>query len=463
MITGSDDSPSRLRRRLQTAFFVLLGLAFLLITLVIVWRTNLSSKVDARLKAIRADGFPTSGAELDRWYRAVPDQENAALIYLQAAERMTPRKAEDEADLHGQLRRLPRTAPLPPELKAFLADKVAAQKDALELLHHGAVLAESRYPVDFSNGLLAELPHLAKLKSAAQLLQQEALLNAENGQPEAAATALHASLRLGHSLAAEPILISQLVRIALDTLCTVSLQRVLTRTTLPDPQLMVLMSDLVEADDPNSGLRAMVGERALTIRHFRMTAEEVAKYSAPENGDEPPAHVSEGGMRFVRATGFFERDLLFFLDTMATNIAAAGLPPPKSLEFSKAASQRIIEARRKYYILSGLLLPALEKAVTRLAEDSARLRTARAALGVERYRLAHQGRLPESLAALVPNYLKEVPVDPFDGKPIRYKRLAKGYVTYSIDSDGADNGGSEKPERKSMKDEGYDLPFTVER
>src|SRR5206468_7643143 len=132
---------------------------------------------------------------------------------------------------------------------------------------------------------------------------------------------------------------------------------------------------------------------------------------------------------------------------------------PKSLEVSKAASQRSIEASRKYYILSGLLLPALEKAVTRLAEDSARLRTARAALAVERYRVTHQNELPESLAALVPAYLKEVPVDPFDGKPIRYKRLAKGYVTYSIGSDGADNGGAEKTERTSKKEEGYDLPF----
>ena len=102
MTTGSAaaaPAPSRLRRRLLTALFILLGLALLLVTLVIVWRTNLSSKVDARLKAIRADGFPTSAAELDQWYTAVPDKENAALIYLQAADQMAPRDAEEEAEL----------------------------------------------------------------------------------------------------------------------------------------------------------------------------------------------------------------------------------------------------------------------------------------------------------------------------------------------------------------------------
>jgi len=36
-------------------------------------------------------------------------------------------------------------------------------------------------------------------------------------------------------------------------------------------------------------------------------------------------------------------------------------------------------------------------------------------------------------------------------------------VVYSIGSDGADNGGAEKPQGKTAKDEGYDLPFTVER
>ncbi len=38
----------------------------------------------SRLAAIRAAGFPTNGKELDQWYAAVPDRDNAALVLTQA-------------------------------------------------------------------------------------------------------------------------------------------------------------------------------------------------------------------------------------------------------------------------------------------------------------------------------------------------------------------------------------------
>jgi hypothetical protein len=70
----------------------------------------------------------------------------------------------------------------------------------------------------------------------------------------------------------------------------------------------------------------------------------------------------------------------------------------------------------------------------------ARGQCAVAAVAAERYRLRH-GRWPEGLAALVPDFLPAVPLDPFDGQPLRYHRLADGVVIYSVGEDGTDNGG----------------------
>src|SRR5437762_12479417 len=36
---------------------------------------------DARLEAIRSHGYPVTLTELQDWYKAVPDAENAALVY----------------------------------------------------------------------------------------------------------------------------------------------------------------------------------------------------------------------------------------------------------------------------------------------------------------------------------------------------------------------------------------------
>ena len=68
-----------------------------------------------------------------------------------------------------------------------------------------------------------------------------------------------------------------------------------------------------------------------------------------------------------------------------------------------------------------MLLPGLSGAVTGDARGTARVRLALAAVAVARYRLAN-GQLPDRLEDLAPKYLESVPVDPFDGKPIRYKK-----------------------------------------
>ena len=51
------------------------------------------------------------------------------------------------------------------------------------------------------------------------------------------------------------------------------------------------------------------------------------------------------------------------------------------------------------------------------------------------------GEPPERLADLVPDYLPEVPLDPFSGKPLVYRREATGHVLYSVGLDGQDDGG----------------------
>ncbi len=65
------------------------------------------------------------------------------------------------------------------------------------------------------------------------------------------------------------------------------------------------------------------------------------------------------------------------------------------------------------------------------------------ALAILRYRLANEQRWPGSLAELVPNYLPEVPVDAYDGNPLRYH--AESGKLWSIGKDGVDDGGLGKP------------------
>ena len=85
------------------------------------------------------------------------------------------------------------------------------------------------------------------------------------------------------------------------------------------------------------------------------------------------------------------------------------------------------------------------------------------ALAIERYRL-ERGRLPDALKELAPQFIEAIPTDPFDGAPLRYRRLARGYKVYSVGLDGHDDGGREPPEQKKTTDNtSYDITFVVER
>jgi hypothetical protein len=107
-----------------------------------------------------------------------------------------------------------------------------------------------------------------------------------------------------------------------------------------------------------------------------------------------------------------------------------------------------------------MLVPALSRAYEEQLKMFARVRAARAGIAVERFRLAN-GRLPDSLDELPPKWLDTVPTDPFDDKPIRYKKLTQGFVTYSIGPDLKDDGGKERdPKNYSAP---FDITFIVAR
>jgi len=138
---------------------------------------------------------------------------------------------------------------------------------------------------------------------------------------------------------------------------------------------------------------------------------------------------------------------------MESLIACSKSPFAFSCLLTNAWKAQVEAASVKGFVLSGILLPALSKAMERSVTAMAELRAAQAGLAVERYRLANGNRLPDSLSQLVPQYLASVPVDPFDGEPLRYKKSSpKGFVTYSIGPNRQDDGGTpDYPSRKGSR------------
>jgi hypothetical protein len=72
-----------------------------------------------------------------------------------------------------------------------------------------------------------------------------------------------------------------------------------------------------------------------------------------------------------------------------------------------------------------------------------------------------EDRYPEELAELVPDYISAVPIDPFDGKPLKMLREGDGAVLYSVGYDYEDDGGKDRYWSFSGIDDTGDISFRL--
>jgi hypothetical protein len=451
----SIEKPRRKRKVLQTLVILLV----IIIAGFAVFRLILKLKLHARLDAIRADGYPATCAELDAWYTIPESAENAAEVFKDSFSHYNKWEEEEKRKLlpiAGEAELPLRTEPLTEETKAIIAQYLADNRQALELLHKGAAIEHSRYPIDLSKGFEALMPDLSKIRESARLLDLEAILHAENGKPEQAVDSITSTFGLARSLSKEPLLISQLVRIACQALAVSTLERNINRTEFTDEQLADLSQTLINAEDPCAMPRAFVGERCAGLSIFKMPAAQINQVA---DGDSSPLAVI--AFALYKFSGLADMDAVMYADLMDDYLKAIQLPSYKRQDAVEAVSKRI-ETISKIHILLRLFMPAFSRVTTLEVRSIAQLHTARSGLAVQRYRHA-AGRLPDTLAELVPTYLDAVPKDPFDGEELRYKKLETGFVVYSIGEDGNDDSGKEKPRKRTTPPATWDVTFIVQR
>jgi hypothetical protein len=99
----------------------------------------------------------------------------------------------------------------------------------------------------------------------------------------------------------------------------------------------------------------------------------------------------------------------------------------------------------RYSVFSRIILPTLDNLGKNLWKQQSKITIAQVGLALERYRAA-KGGYPAALADLAPDFIKEVPLDPFTGKPLLYRSEPGGATIYSVGPDINDDGGIEDRE-----------------
>jgi hypothetical protein len=105
-------------------------------------------------------------------------------------------------------------------------------------------------------------------------------------------------------------------------------------------------------------------------------------------------------------------------------------------EWVHSANPRWLSAinRPVAHILIGMMLPAIQSLRIKAVRADLEFEATRVVCALKSYQLVH-ATPPEQLADLVPTFLPSVPTDPFDGKPLRYRREGKEWVIWSVGSD----------------------------
>jgi hypothetical protein len=345
------------------------------------------------------------------------------------------------------------------QLKALRVE-LGRAAEAVKAARKLADMPRGRYVVAWRPDYVSTLlPHAQQARDMAYLLSFDVLLRAHDGDIDGALVSCRAILNAGRSLGDEETLISQLVRIACAGVALAKAERVLAQGQGSDAALARLQRAFAEEAEEPRLLYGLRGERAGidgfmelfqngAISWSQMNAV-VGQSSAIFGGgpglmDNVQLYVFAGSPRTNRAA---------LLHYMTQCVEAAKLPPEEQRQRFK---QIVEESKGKMPVLARVLLPACDKVVEAGLRSGAELRCGVVALAAERYRMAH-GHWPETAAALVPEFLPAVPLDLFDGKPLRLKRTERGVVVYTVGPDGEDNGGNLDGTTKPGTDRGVRL------
>jgi hypothetical protein len=302
------------------------------------------------------------------------------------------------------------------------------------------------------DGISIPIPHTQGIPAVAALLQLDAVLAAYQKDADRAVASAHAGVHAARAVGDEPFLLSMLVRIECSTLARDSTERVLGLCE-PTTGLDELQAAFTaEADVPLVTI-ALRGERAVLDHTFEnMAAGTVSPSVVTAASDGPPPLPGTVSLYGVSVSNL-PADHACMLETLTRYVEISRKPTHEALPLYSEVPAPPNELRT---LFTRLMLPSCGIYAKADARAKAKLKTAATGIACERFRRAN-GRWPRDLTEVPKDTLPVVPLDPYDGQPLRFRRTPAGIVIYSIGPDGTDDGGTVSPRGEAGTDLGFRL------
>lgn len=415
-------------------------LAMIVLHVMTFWNVDLAVRNDAANLRTEAGAMLLSVAPPQ-----VEDERNAAVLYEKAFARINTDPSLKGADSLLVQNDVDAASPAVTQL----LDRHAI---TLRLLRQASAIPECRFDHDFAHPSFSMLlPELNYCRNGAKLLALSAKHEAITGNTTQATEDLNALFRVGRAAGSDPIIVCNLVQIGIDGLGVKTVEAVLPHVSRAEDLQRLQIGDVDAAR--RQARRSLFGEEAFGLSIFsdlgsgRLTMTGLMDDLRPQGpnsgaGDIPP-------LPMLLRVFVLPSDVQAYKQYLER--CQEQVQEPFTRSTIEQATDNGIKARR-HGLLTSILMPALQQYLERVAMDEARHAIALTGVAVDRYRLDHGGAFPARLDALVPQYMDDVPLDPFDGHPLRLVVGNDQALIYSIGPDLQDNAGAPFDEQKKTGD-----------
>ncbi|MCX7643538.1 MAG: type II secretion system protein GspG, partial [Armatimonadetes bacterium] len=415
-----------------------------------VWQSSPSREVQQELARLKRMGEPTKLSDL---LPPVPLSQDGTLFYryaitqLEMAEKKLPRLIWDSVYEFISSR---------PNQTLNLADvqkTLQEVRPALQTLRKALSYPHMRM-TDWSveNPMTITFPHFSKFREFARLLVAEGKWRKQQGDVDGAVESHLTALKLVRRMGDEPSgVIGFLVQGAIFTISINGLRQILSDVDASPQSYRAILSELLAWDIDRDFAKAVQSERVFTIiacDWMKRKASRKLLNKVTNMSGYPPFQVNLAIWLKSKNAMIAQNELksLKYYEAVLSLIRE-GVPYDwKKLNQLEEQWQREVSRPAQGLNLGGvhlvwdensvakLLVPSFPQAFLKAANFHALQRLTQVAIALRLYR-RENGRYPETLQELVPQYLPSVPLDPFDGKPLRYERLRNGFKIWSIGQD----------------------------
>ncbi len=394
-----------------------------------------------------------------------PAASNGAPDFVHAASALTSLKADFFPQrmrlvAPGRARVSWREAVLPtdrePDAWPAVAAHVEENRSELAALHAALERPVMVHKLEFEKTYAMLLPHLQRMKGAVNTLSCAVIYDLHEGNRSSAFTNLLAGIRVGGRLQ-EPLMISQLVRIACGTIMIWTSWEALQEPGWTEPELASLQGAWEEFELLTGFTGSLNMERAMGVTmpamcrtNFQLYRDLLGATSSSVGSvfDDPSKAGEVASVMWTRLTWpawTSYADERSMLERHQVRLDGARLfAATNSYALVKSSVTAAIAAQGdppRGHIMSRMLIPAFEGYFKKVAIHEASRQLVATAIALHRHKLRH-GRFPETLSALVPEFMKSEPRDFMDGQPLRYRLLPDGqFLLWSIGDDLVDDGG----------------------